>query len=104
MNLDRDKYIEENVRPAAVKRLVNSLIIETVAKQEKVEIGQADYEGIMNETFQMIENMPAQKGKKGKVSSEMVNNVAMNAMSRLYNQRTLERLKAIATGTRNNFV
>jgi len=104
MNLDRDKYIEENVRPAAVKRLVNSLIIETVAKQEKVEIGQADYEGIMNETFQMIENMPAQKGKKGKVSSEMVNNVAMNAMSRLYNQRTLERLKAIATGTADQVV
>jgi hypothetical protein len=46
----------------------------------------------------MLQNMPDQKGKKAKVTNEMVNNVAYNAISRLYNQRTLERMKALATG------
>ncbi len=42
--------------------------------------------------------MPENQGKKGKLSNERVNNVAYSAMTRLYNQRTLERLKAIANG------
>ena len=46
----------------------------------------------------MMSNMPDQKGKKPKVTSEMVNNVAYNAISRLYNQKTLDRMKAIASG------
>jgi trigger factor len=98
MNLERDKYIEETIRPAAEKRLINSLIIESIAKEEKVEIAKEDVEGIMNDTVQMLQNMPENKGKKGKLSNETVNNVAYNAMTRLYNQRTLERLKAIANG------
>jgi hypothetical protein len=40
--------------------------------------------------------MPDNKGKKGKISQEAVNNVAYSALSRLYNQRALNRLKAIA--------
>lgn len=98
MNLDRETYVNETIRPAAEKRLVNGLIIESIAKEEKVEIAREDYEGIINETAQMLQNMPNQKGKKAKVTNDMVNNVAYNAMSRLYNQRTLERLKAIANG------
>ena len=46
----------------------------------------------------MLQNMPDQRGKKSKLSSEMVNNVALNAINRLYNQRTLERMKALASG------
>ncbi len=98
MNLERDKYIEETIRPAAEKRLINSLIIESIAKEEKVEIAKEDVEGIMNDTVRMLQNMPENQGKKGKLSNETVNNVAYNAMTRLYNQRTLERLKAIANG------
>lgn len=98
MNTDREKYIEENVRPAAEKRLVNSLIIDKLGQTEKVEIGREDVEGIMNDTVQMLQNSPDVREKKSKVTNEMVNNVAYNAMSRLYNQRTLERIKAIANG------
>ena len=98
MNTDREKYIEENVRPAAEKRLVNSLIIDKFAQEEKIEIAKEDVENIMNNTMQMIDNMPNPKGKKAKASSQEVNSVAYNAMTRLYNQRTLERLKFIASG------
>lgn len=95
---EKEDYIEENVRPAAINRVKNSLIIEKLAQEEKIEVAKADIDGILNDTVQMLQNMPDQKGKKAKVTNEMVNNVAYNAISRLYNQRTLERMKALATG------
>lgn len=98
MNLDREKYIEENVRPGAISRVTTSLIIEQLAQEEKVQVAKEDIDGIVNETVQMLQNTPDQKGKKNKVTNEMVNNVAYNAISRLYNQRTLEHMKAMATG------
>ena len=98
MKTDREKYIDENVRPAAEKRLVNSLIIDKFAQEEKIEIAKEDVDSIMSNTMQMMENNPSPKGKKGKVSSQEINSVAYNAMTRLYNQRTMERMKFIASG------
>jgi trigger factor len=98
LSTDKEKYIEVNVRPAAINRVKSTLIIEQVAQEEKVEVAKADIDGIVNDTVQMLQNMPDQKGKKAKLNNEMVNNVALNAISRLYNQRTLERMKALASG------
>ncbi|MBE0688323.1 MAG: trigger factor [Anaerolineaceae bacterium] len=98
LGTDKEKYIEENVRPAAVNRVKSTLIIEQVAQEEKVEVAKEDIDGIVNDTVQMLQNMPDKKGKKAKLNDEMVNNVAYNAITRLYNQRTLERMKALASG------
>ncbi len=98
MQTDKEKYIEENVRPSAIKRVRSSLIIDQLGQEEKIEVAKEDIDGILNDTVQMLQNMPDQKGKKAKLNNEMVNNVAYNAISRLYNQRTLERMKALATG------
>lgn len=98
MNTNKDKYVEENIKPAAINRVKNSLIIEKFAKEEKIEVAKEEVDSIVNDTVQMMSNMPDQKGKKPKVTSEMVNNVAYNAISRLYNQKTLDRMKAIASG------
>ncbi len=98
LNTDKEKYIEDNVRPAAINRVKSTLIIEQVAQEEKVEVAKEDIDGIINDTVQMLQNRPDQKGKKAKLNDEIVNNVAYNAISRLYNQRTLERMKALASG------
>ena len=98
MNTEKEKYVEENIKPAAINRVKNSLIIEKLAKEEKIEVGKEEVDNIVNDTVQMLNNMPDQKGKKQKVTSEMVNNVAYNAISRLYNQKTLDRMKALAIG------
>jgi trigger factor len=98
MNTDKEKYIEENVRPAAINRVRSSLIIDQLGQEEKIEVAKEDIDGILNDTVQMLQNMPDSKGKKPKINNEMINNVAYNAISRLYNQRTLERMKALATG------
>jgi trigger factor len=99
MKTDEKKYVEENVQPAAEKRLRNSLIIDKFAQLEKIQIGQSDVESIMNETSQMMTEMnPEGKGKKGKFTKQQMNSAAYNAVSRLYNQRTLERMRDIASG------
>jgi trigger factor len=98
LSTDKEKYIEENVRPAAINRVKSTLIIEQVAQEEKVEVAKEDIDGIINDTVQMLQNMSDQKGKKARLNDEMMNNVAYNAISRLYNQRTLERMKSLASG------
>ena len=98
MNIDREKYIEENVRPAAISRVTTSLIIDRLGQEEKVQVAKEDIDGIVNETLQMLQNSTDQRGKKNKVTNEVVNNVTYDAISRLYNQRTLEHMKAMATG------
>jgi len=60
---EKEEYIEENVRPAAINRVKNSLIIEKFAQEEKVEVPKEDIDGIINDTVQMLHNMPDQKSK-----------------------------------------
>ncbi len=98
LKTDKDAYIEDNVKPAAEKRLINSLIIDKFAQLEKIEIGKDDMERIMNETTELLQSNVDLKGKKAKYSKEQVNSATYNAMTRLYNERTIERLKNLATG------
>lgn len=98
MKTDKEKYIEENVKPAAEKRLINSLIIDKFAQLEKIEIGKDDMDRIMSETSMMLQSNVDLKGKKTKYSKEQVNSATYNAMTNLYNERTIERLKNLASG------
>ena len=99
LKTDKEKYIEDNVRPAAEKRLKNSLIIDKFAQEEKIQIGKEDMDMIMDETSQMMMEKNAEsKGKKAKFSKQQMNSAAYNAVTRLYNQRTLEHMKNLASG------
>ncbi|HZW03373.1 MAG TPA: hypothetical protein VFF68_05580, partial [Anaerolineaceae bacterium] len=94
---EREQYVEEEVRPAAIKRIQRSLVMDELAKAEKVELSQEDVDQAISGTMAQIDQMP-RKGKKDRVPENMVNALAYNALSRVYNQRVLDRLKAIATG------
>jgi len=99
LKTDKEKYIEENVRPAAEKRLKNSLIIDKFAQEEKIQIAKEDVDMIMDETSQMmLEKNAESKGKKGKFSKQEMNSAAYNAVTRLYNQKTLDHMKDLASG------
>ncbi len=98
LKTDREQYIENNVRPAAEKRLQNSLIVEKFAQSEKIEIGRDDMDNILNETTQMLQMNSEAKGKKGRYTKEQMNSFTLGAMNRLYSEKTMERLKKIASG------
>lgn len=98
MNMDKEQFIETNLRPAAIRRIRNSLIIDKLGLEEKIEVGKEDIDGILQETAQRMQSLPAQKGKKAKSNDQVASDIAYNSISQLYNQRTLERMKALANG------
>ncbi|TLN23717.1 trigger factor, partial [bacterium] len=96
INTDREAFMAEQVTPAAVKRLRRSLVLEEIGKAEKIELAENEVNEAVNGTLRQLSTTPGFDPKK--VTERLVNAIAMDAVSRLYNARILERLKAIATG------
>lgn len=98
----REKFIEEQARPVAQKRLERGLIMDELARVEKIDVDQQSLEeefGNMWATLAMTNEDFARETKGGtKPTREVVDAVAMDSMNRLVTRRVLERIKAIATG------
>ncbi len=98
----REKFIEEQATPTAIKRLERGLIMDEIARAEKVEIDNESLEAAFNNTWatlSMTDEEFAKRTKGGtKASREIVDAVAMDSANRLLTRRVLDRLKAIATG------
>jgi trigger factor len=99
--MDEQKFMAEEARPIAVKRLERSLIMDEVARLEKVEVS----DDILQSTFQQTwgeyqEDSGFQKLARGKTQppKQLMNAVARESANRAYVQLTLNRLKDIATG------
>ncbi len=103
VNSDKDKFIEEQARPTAIKRLERGLIMDELARVEKIEIDNASLEAEFNRAWAnlaMNDEDFAKLTKNGtKASREIVDTVAMDSANRLLTRRVLDRIKAIATGT-----
>jgi FKBP-type peptidyl-prolyl cis-trans isomerase (trigger factor) len=98
----KEKFTEEQARPTAIKRLERGLIMDEIARAEKIEIDNESLEAAFNNawaTLAMTDQEFAKRTKGGtKASREIVDAVAMDSANRLLTRRVLDRLKAIATG------
>jgi trigger factor len=99
--MDEAKFIAEEARPVAVKRLERSLIMEEIARRENIELDKE----LLNKSFQQTwgeiqSDQSFQKSMRGRSqpSKQLMNAVARESAGRAYIQQTLERMKAIATG------
>jgi trigger factor len=97
----KEKFMEEEVRPVAIKRLERSLLMDELTRAEKIEIDDKALDEEFNNTlgelsYQGFDASKIQGGKRGQ--QEFAQAVAMESATRLLTRRTLERLKAIATG------
>jgi trigger factor len=100
-DMDEAKFIETEARPAAIKRLERSLLMDEIAKTEKIEISQETLNASFQQTWgEMSGTQGFQKYVNGKAQppKQLMNAVAMESANRAYVQLTLERLKAIANG------
>jgi trigger factor len=101
----REKFIEEQARPTATKRLERGLVMDELARVEKIEIDNESLEAAFNNawaTLSVTDEDFAKRTKNGtKASREIVDAVAMDSANRLLTRRVLDRLKAIATGEIN---
>jgi trigger factor len=99
--MDQDKFTTEEARPAAVKRLERSLILDKIAKLEKLEISQEMLKSSFEQTwgeFQVDTTFKKAMRGKSQPPKQLMNAVAMESANRAYVQQTFNRLKEIATG------
>ena len=99
--MDEEKFIAEEAKPIAVKRLERSLVMDEIAKLEKIEVSQEMLQTSFQQTWGEYEGDAGfQKMTRGKSQppKQVMNSVAMEAANRAYVQQTLNRLKDIAIG------
>jgi trigger factor len=99
--MDEEKFIAEEARPIAVKRLERSLVMDEIAKVEKIEVSQELLQSSFQQTWGEYQGDAGfQKVTRGKSQppKQIMNAVAMESANRAYVQQTLNRLKDIATG------
>ena len=100
-NTDATKFFDEEAKPVAKKRLERSLIMDEISRQEKIEVDNESLDQEFNNTLVdlQMQGVDVNKIKGGKQGQQRVAEaVAMESANRLLTRRTLEKLKAIATG------
>jgi trigger factor len=99
--MDEEKFISDEARPIAVKRLERSLIMDELARVEKIDVSREMLQSSFEQTWGEYQgNAGFQKSMRGKSQppKQVMNAVAMESANRAYVQQTLNRLKEIATG------
>jgi trigger factor len=97
--LERDKFIEDEIKPAAKKRLEQALILEQISKAEKVKIDQNELQAEYSRSFMKMRSDPEyQKIQKRLTTKGISDALVMQAANRLMHKNTLNRLKEIANG------
>lgn len=102
-NTTREKFMEEEALPVAVKRLERSLIMDEIALKHKIQI---DNEAFTEEFNRTINDLALQGAmdfeklnKSGKSQQRRFSNaVANESANRLLTRLTLEKIKSIALG------
>ena len=97
--LDKDKFMKEEIEPAAKHQLEHSLILTEINKREKIELEKDELQEEYSQTFQEIQStLDYKKLLRQFTSKGLADRVLMQAASRLMNKRIHKRLKEIATG------
>ncbi|MGB8214751.1 MAG: trigger factor [Anaerolineales bacterium] len=99
--MDEEKFVAEEARPIAVKRLERSLVMDEIAKAEKIQVSEEILQSSFEQTWNEYQgDADFQKMARGKSQppKQLLNAVAMESANRAYVQQTLNRLKDIAIG------
>lgn len=97
----QEQFIEEEAKPVAIKRLERSLILDQLAREEKIEVDESSLQNEFGQTltelqYQGLDLNQVRGGKRGQ--QQMAEAIAMQSANRLITRQTLDRIKAIATG------
>ncbi len=98
---DATRFLDEEAKPVARKRLERSLILDEVSRQEKIGVDNESLDQEFNSTLVDLQSQGVnlnniRGGKQGQ--QRVAEAVAMESASRLLTRKTLETLKTIAMG------
>jgi trigger factor len=98
-NMDRETFIDTEVRPSAGRRLARTLLLDEVARAESIQPDNAEIEATFSQTMAELEHTgDMEKLRKQMPVNRLANAVAMEAINRAMSRGVLTRLKSIATG------
>lgn len=90
--------LEEEVTPEVEERLKKSLVIMEVAKQEEIEVGDDEVEGLVQERILRLSQTLTEDQMKRVLSKENLQGLVSRTLSEEVIRRTLERLRLTAQG------
>lgn len=94
---DKNEFIKKDIKPAAKKRLEHALVIDEISRLEKIELEQSELQKEYTRSFLQIRSDPNYKQLQKEFTTKKLSDaLVVQAATRLMNQRTLERIKAIA--------
>jgi len=97
--LEKEKFIENDIKSAAKHQLEQYLVLEEIRKQEKIELEKDELQQAYTESISEIQsNSDISKLRKQFTSKGLANRVLLQTASRLINNRVKSRLKEIVTG------
>ena len=107
-NLDMDLYLKtrdmdmdalrEEARPVAESRLKQSLLLFELAKAENIEVKSEDLQTETLRTMNSLASTMSEKEARQLSNESVINNLATSIMADMLTQRSLERLRKIASG------
>jgi trigger factor len=102
-NTTKEKFVDEEARPVAIKRLERGLILDEIARKHNIQIDEQSLTEEFNQTLNQLAYQGAvdfeKLNKSNKVTQERFSNaVASQSANRLLTRRTLEKMKSIALG------
>ncbi len=99
VELSREEFIAKEVTPTAKRRLERSLVLDQVARDEKIQLEQSELETAFNEAFSELQSSTDITKMRREVSDERISEfLTYEAASRALNRRVMQRLKQIASG------
>ena len=102
INTTREEFVLEQAKPVAQRRLERGLIMDEIARAEKIEVDEQSLEQEFNNAWATLAMTDPEFSKRTKGGTrptrEMIDAVAMDSANRLLTRRVLDQLKAIATG------
>ncbi|MDR3577224.1 MAG: trigger factor [Anaerolineaceae bacterium] len=97
--LEKDAFIETEVKPSAKKRLERSLVLEQIAQAEKIELDRKELEAAVIQNMQQLQSQPDQpKARNNTEKRNLTNAVTIQTANQLLNRQIMNRLKAIGSG------
>ena len=96
---EKEKWLEEDIKPVAIRRLEQSLVMDELSKEEKLEVKNEELqEEFQNIVAEMQYGQDLKKLQKQLKNQQFTNALAMEAATRLINRHLQDRLKEIASG------
>lgn len=98
-NLEHEKFMEEEIKPAAIKQLMQTLVLEEIRNKENIELEKDELQKEYSQSFSELQSTQDYQRLRRKFSTKgLANRLLLQTATRLMNKRVEMRLKDIATG------